>query len=141
MKKIICLKDAKEELIGQAVDLFFRNFPRLPSTQEMYFDGIVPKERLFAYTDGKTVFGALKRGYDFDWNVVSIDLLVAKEDHRRLGVGTKLLSGFEAYLREQGIPKVGLKPRAEEMVVDFYSKNGYHMVRARHPVWMEKNLS
>jgi GNAT superfamily N-acetyltransferase len=141
MGKVICLKDANREIVGQAVELLFRNFPRLDSICEMYHGSNIPTERLFAYIVDKDVLGSLKRGYDSDWEVVSVNTLAIREDFRGQGIGTKLLAGFEQSLIETGIKKVGVQPRVKENVINFYQKNGYHLVRDYCPMWMEKNLA
>ncbi len=140
MSKTILLSNADKAIYGEAVDLFYRNFTEHPEIRAMYFDNIVPVERILVMVRNKQVLGALKRGYNHNRGVVTIDFLAISEPHRCEGLGKRLVSSFEDLLREKGIEKVGLRSRQGVEVLDFYKKQGYQEVEGYVSYWMEKQL-
>ncbi len=79
---------------------------------------------IFVAQQGGDIVGAVKAGYDGvrGW----IYSLAVLPEHRRNGIGRKLLHAAESALIDLGCPKVNLQIRSSNAeVIEFYRRCGY----------------
>lgn len=116
-------------MIDQLYDLYLRCFPEYQTTRELFTELLKPEEAhiIAEYAQGKLAGYAMVHGG-------SIPVLCVAEEHRRKGIGSRLLAAAEGYvcgLGEkmltlgcgpyyllQGVPVVGEN-------VSFFEKRGY----------------
>lgn len=116
-------------MIEQLFELFLRCFPEYQTTRELFTELLKPEEAhiIAEYAQGKLAGYAMIHGG-------SIPVLCVAEEHRRNGIGSRLLAAAEGYIRSlgekrltlgcgpyyllQGVPVVGDN-------VNFFEKRGY----------------
>lgn len=74
--------------------------------------------------DGNLIAGILGGTY---WGWMYVDILWVREDHRRSGIGSKLLAEAEKEARSRGCHHVHLDTMSWQ-APDFYKKHGYTVV-------------
>lgn len=129
-------------MTDQLFDLFLRCFPEYQTTRELFAELLRPEEAhiIAEYAQGQLAGYAMVHGG-------AIPVLCVAEEHRRKGIGSRLLAAAEAYIRGlekeeltlgcgpcyllQGVPVVGGNVR-------FFEKRGY--TAAWTSVNMELNL-
>lgn len=129
-------------MTDQLFDLFLRCFPEYQTTRELFAELLNPEGAhiIAEYAQGQLAGYAMVHGG-------SVPVLCVAEEHRRKGIGSRLLTAAEAYIRGlgkekltlgcgpyyllQGVPVVGEN-------VSFFEKRGY--TAAWTSVNMELNL-
>ena len=87
-------------------------------------DGHTPLNILEYDTDGNIIGGILGGSY---WGWMYIDILWVHENHRRKGIGSKLLAEAEKQAIGRGCHHVHLDTMSWQ-APDFYKKHGYETV-------------
>ncbi|AKH43077.1 ribosomal protein S18 acetylase RimI-like enzyme [Altererythrobacter atlanticus] len=83
-----------------------------------------PASAILLAKDDGAVFGSVMTGYDGHRGWVYY--LAVDPAHRGQGIGRLLMDAAEAWLREQGCPKIQLMVRAgNDAAKDFYAALGY----------------
>ena len=87
-------------------------------------DGHTPLNILEYDTDGNIIGGILGGSY---WGWIYIDILWVHDNHRRKGIGSKLLAEAEKQAIGRGCHHVHLDTMSWQ-APDFYKKHGYETV-------------
>ena len=87
-------------------------------------DGHTPLN-IVEYDDGGNVIGGLLGGTYWGW--MYVDILWVQEDHRGLGIGTRLLAAAEAEAKRRGCHHVHLDTMSWQAPA-FYQKRGYEVI-------------
>jgi GNAT superfamily N-acetyltransferase len=95
------------------------NLSKVPFTQENAFE---PINRVIKDESGEVVAGINSMLYC--WNCLYIDVLWVKEDFRKYGYGSALISEVERVAKEKGCNLVHLDT-FDFQAKDFYIKHGY----------------
>lgn len=81
---------------------------------------------ILVYEDDKKIVGVLV--YLLIYDRAEIEYIVVKDEYKRLGIGSKLLSFIE-----KDIKNITLEVReSNTTAINFYKKNGYSIVSTRH---------
>ncbi len=97
------------------------NLSIVPSKQEINFLWI---NRAIEDINGEIIAGILSKMYC--WNCLYIDVLWVKGEHRKDGLGTKLLTEIEKIAIEKGCHLIHLDT-FDFQAKDFYIKHGYEI--------------
>lgn len=97
------------------------NLSIVPSKQETDFLWI---NRIVEDKNGNIIAGILSKMYC--WNCLYIDVLWVKEDHRKDGLGSRLLKEIESVAIEKGCYLIHLDT-FDFQAKDFYIKHGYEV--------------
>ena len=87
-------------------------------------DGHAPLNIVEYDEDGNLIAGILGGTY---WGWMYVDILWVREDHRRSGIGSKLLAEAEKEARSRGCHHVHLDTMSWQ-APEFYKKHGYTVV-------------
>ncbi|MCQ2430830.1 MAG: GNAT family N-acetyltransferase [Clostridia bacterium] len=87
-------------------------------------DGHTPLE-LAVYDEAGNVIAGLLGGTYWGW--MYVDILWVDEDHRRQGIGSRLLTSAEAEAKNRGCHHVHLDTMSWQ-APDFYRKHGYTVI-------------
>lgn len=141
MAEIIHLRRDHEREFLELRNIFENEFSGHPTIQEMYLNPQEYIERTVAYKEFGKILGGLKRGYNPDFDALTLDFLAVDEESRGRGIGGQLLANLEEFAVARGISQIRLKPRNSWQATSFYKKNGYQFDRGiLHRDWMVKNL-
>lgn len=97
------------------------NLSIVPSKQETDFLWI---NRIVEDKNGNIIAGILSKMYC--WNCLYIDILWVKEEHRKDGLGSRLLKEIESVAIEKGCYLIHLDT-FDFQAKDFYIKHGYEV--------------
>ena len=97
------------------------NLSIVPSKQETDFLWI---NRIVEDKNGNIIAGILSKMYC--WNCLYIDVLWVKEEHRKDGLGSRLLKEIESVAIEKGCYLIHLDT-FDFQAKDFYIKHGYEV--------------
>ena len=97
------------------------NLSIVPSKQETDFLWI---NRIVEDNNGNIIAGILSKMYC--WNCLYIDVLWVKEEHRKDGLGSRLLKEIESVAIEKGCYLIHLDT-FDFQAKDFYIKHGYEV--------------
>lgn len=111
-------KEEAELIIKGIVDY---NLSKVSLIQEAPFIWI---NRVIADIKGDIIAGINSKMYC--WNCLYIDVLWVKEEHRKEGLGSKLLSEVEEIAKEKGCYLIHLDT-FDFQAKDFYIKHGYEI--------------
>lgn len=122
MDMYIIKESTKEEsdLIWQGIVEY--NSSRLTLKGEVPFK---PVNRVMKDLDDN-VIGGINCELNYVWNTLYIDMLWVKEEQRKKGFASKLLSEIELIAKEEGCNLVHLETM-DFQAKDFYIKNGYEV--------------
>lgn len=95
------------------------NLSKVPIIQESSFIWI---NRVIADTYGDIIAGINSKMYC--WNCLYIDVLWVKEEHRKKGLGSKILNEIEKVAKDKGCYLIHLDT-FDFQAKDFYLKHGY----------------
>ena len=87
-------------------------------------DGHTPLNLIEYDTDGKVIGGLLGGTY---WGWMYVDILWVDENHRKQGIGSKLLAEAECEAIRRGCHHVHLDTMSWQ-APDFYKKHGYEVI-------------
>ena len=87
-------------------------------------DGHTPLNLVEYDADGKIIAGIIGGTY---WGWMYVDILWVHEDHRKQGIGTKLLAEAEKEAARRGCHHVHLDTMSWQ-APEFYKKHGYKVV-------------
>lgn len=115
--------------MNEYYELYMKCFPEYQTTRELFTELLKPQEAhvIAEYDHGKLAGYAMIHGG-------SVPVLCVAEDHRRHGIGSRLLEAAEAYIRGQGEKKLTLGCGPHYLLqgvpdvgdnVSFFEKHGY----------------
>ncbi|MBO5971108.1 MAG: GNAT family N-acetyltransferase [Clostridia bacterium] len=87
-------------------------------------DGHTPLNIVEYDSDGNLIGGILGGTY---WGWMYVDILWVREDHRKKGIGSKLLSAAEKEAKSRGCHHVHLDTMSWQ-APEFYKKHGYSVI-------------
>ena len=87
-------------------------------------DGHTPLNIVEYDADGNIIGGILGGTY---WGWMYVDILWVREDHRKKGIGSKLLSAAEKEAKSRGCHHVHLDTMSWQ-APEFYKKHGYTVI-------------
>ena len=87
-------------------------------------DGHTPLNIVEYDTDGNIIAGILGGTY---WGWLYIDILWVHKNHRKMGIGSKLLANAEKEAKRRGCHHVHLDTMSWQ-APDFYKKHGYEVI-------------
>ena len=87
-------------------------------------DGHTPLNIVEYDSDGNLIGGILGGTY---WGWMYVDILWVREDHRKKGIGSKLLSAAEKEAKSRGCHHVHLDTMSWQ-APEFYKKHGYTVI-------------
>ena len=87
-------------------------------------DGHTPLNIIEYDADGNLIGGILGGTY---WGWMYVDILWVREDHRKKGIGSKLLSAAEKEAKSRGCHHVHLDTMSWQ-APEFYKKHGYTVI-------------
>jgi ribosomal-protein-alanine N-acetyltransferase len=88
---------------------------------------------ILVYEENKEIVGVLV--YLLIYDRVEIEYIVVKDEYKRLGIGSKLLSFIE-----KNIKNITLEVReSNTAAINFYKKNGYNIVSTRHNYYKDED--
>lgn len=119
MENYIIRQSSSEEVKFIVDKLVEYNLSVVPLKQESSFLWI---NRVVENENGEIVGGILGKMYC--WNCLYIDVLWVKEEHRKDGLGSKLLREVEMLAKEKGCYLIHLDT-FDFQAKDFYIKHGY----------------
>lgn len=97
------------------------NRSMVPFTQESAF---IPIQRIMKDENNEVVAGIIASMYC--WNCLYVDVLWVREDHRRQGLGSKLLIEVERFARENDCRMIHLDT-FDFQAKEFYRKHGFEI--------------
>ena len=117
------------------------NLSKVPATQKVNY---LYLNRVVEDANGKIIAGILSKMYC--WNCVHIDILWVSQEHRKHGLGTRLINEIERISMEQGCCLIHLDT-FDFQAKDFYIKHGYEIFgtledcpKGHMRFYMKKNL-
>ncbi len=114
------IKESNKEEVELIIDgIVNYNLSKVPLIQESPFIWI---NRVIKDKNGEVIAGVNSKMYC--WNCLYIDVLWVKEDHRKDGLGSKLLKEVEKISRKKGCYLIHLDT-FDFQAKDFYMKHGY----------------
>ncbi|NMM63594.1 GNAT family N-acetyltransferase [Clostridium sp. P21] len=114
------IKESNREEAELIVDGIVKyNLSKVPLTQEASFIWI---NRAIVDANGDIIAGINSKMYC--WNCLYIDVLLVKENHRKDGLGSKLLSEVEKVAKDKGCYLIHLDT-FDFQAKNFYIKHGY----------------
>lgn len=111
-----CNEEESELIVDKIVEY---NLSKVPIIQESSFIWI---NRVIADTYGDIIAGINSKMYC--WNCLYIDVLWVKEEHRKKGLGSKILNEIEKVAKDKGCYLIHLDT-FDFQAKDFYLKHGY----------------
>ena len=97
------------------------NLSKVPLKQQVSFSWI---NRIIEDENGEIIAGILSKMYC--WNCLYIDALWVQDEHRKEGLGSKLLKEVEKIAKEKGCDLIHLDT-FDFQAKDFYIKYGYEI--------------
>ena len=94
------------------------------NTEKVGDDGHTPLN-IVEYDEGGNIIGGILGGTYWGW--LYVDILWVHENHRRSGIGSKLLCAAEKEAKSRGCHHVHLDTMSWQ-APDFYKKHGYTVV-------------
>ena len=94
------------------------------NTEKVGADGHTPLN-IVEYDEGGNIIGGILGGTYWGW--LYVDILWVQENHRRSGIGSKLLAEAEKEAKSRGCHHVHLDTMSWQ-APDFYKKHGYTVV-------------
>ena len=89
--------------------------------------------KVLVYEENKEIVGVLV--YLLIYDRAEIEYIVVKDEYKRLGIGSKLLSFIE-----NNIKNITLEVReSNTTAINFYKKNGYEIVSTRHNYYKDED--
>jgi ribosomal protein S18 acetylase RimI-like enzyme len=136
------IRETSKDEVGLIVDKIVEyNLSKIPLKQEV---PILWINRIIEDSCGDIIAGINSKMYC--WNCVYIDVLWVKEEHRKEGLGSKLLNEVEKIAKEKECHLIHLDT-FDFQAKDFYIKHGYEVFgtldecpKGHKRYYMKKNL-
>lgn len=124
MIKIIKLKKNYSEFAERIIEFYAPRYKN-PFTRKTVENSAI----ICLALENEKIIGAVRAISDFSRHSLIVDLIVKKE-HRKKGIGTKLLKSIISELRKENVENIGLTTDPKyDWLVDFYRKNGFEELK------------